>query len=1071
MKKLLLSILLILALCLPAISQQQQLPQIPDDQVQSLYFPFSGQWQPDVDSTKVGPENFITLQNVRYDNNGLIGVKGYSKINTTQITASPELDTGFHFKKDNPAETHVLVNADGTVYETSAAIPTSGAFTFNSLHTDASGAGLGRFSQAPFGHVAYSNGVETQIWAGKEMPAAAFITSTAAVTTKPTNPKDYTEAVNNDLTDGQNLAIIGGGIDTYTKLLMHLDALDTVAIAPFITDTVGTHTPAAAGDAQADVDQAKSGISSGLFDGNGDYITIPDHADWDMDIGTFTIDFWARFNSLQSGGFFSQYVDGNDNWYAYYDNATGRIGLTGENNTLGTGGINIYVAHTFALNTWYHIAFIRGWGGNADKVAITVDGVLVKESILAAAYDMPNLAATFEIGRHNFGGATYFDGWIDEFRVSKGITRWATTFVPPVRQYSASAKTWLVGSPRQLQGVKYYVQNANSTASTMTTSEWQGNSWVTLTATDNTDTGASLAATGTVTWTNTGLAQKKFMENRLYYWYQFTIDAGEATIYKATLDAPWQNLVDIWDGVLRQPTQFQAYKSAKYQDYTLEVNETDATYYGDLGGMTNAEHLIAMFDDRTTAVKWVMVGGKENVAAATVTIYYWNGDAWVSVGAVSDFTLDAAGGTKSLAQSGFMSWNAPSDEQEFYQTLFGTTGYAYKFMWSATLTASNAQVNTLTGIPAQKRIKPFRFPALYKDRLLLCGYSQGGEGNRCDFSQTNSSQIFNGAESSDNPTTGPLYFGGSEDLTAGAQLYNRMGSNIFIFFLALKDHETYVLTGEGPDDFKIFPVSLHVGTPAPLTLVTAEMGFEIAKDVERHVAIWLSYTGPVMFDGAVIYQLPGIRSYFDPADDNYVGAANIENAFAWFDQQNKEYNLRVSTYWFIYDLGRKRWYTKDTGAAKMPTCAFPVNSTDGNQYIYAGTDNGYIMRLEDGYSWATVQIDHAIETGDFWPSKNIWDITLIDRFKYVGVKDVDVGNIVVTHYLDGVTTGATTVDTIARANAGSGRYFRDTSSQNLLGWSHRFKFAATSNDAAGTTDRRFKPLGWGIQWTKQRDDR
>ena len=225
-----------------------------------------------------------------------------------------------------------------------------------------------------------------------------------------------------------------------------------------------------------------------------------------------------------------------------------------------------------------------------------------------------------------------------------------------------------------------------------------------------------------------------------------------------------------------------------------------------------------------------------------------------------------------------------------------------------------------------------------------------------------------------------------------------------------------------------------------------------------------------MTDGTVLYHIKGIDSYFDPANDLYVGTSNIENAFSWFDNLHREWNLRVSTLWFVYDIARERWYTKDTGAAEMPACAFPVNSTDGNQYNYAGTSDGYMMRLENGYSWSTVQIDHVIETGDFWPSKNPWDITMIDRFKYVGVKDTDTGNIVVTHYMDGADSGPTTVDTIARTS-GSARYFRDTSSQNLLGLSYRFRFAATSNDAAGTTDRRFKPLGWGVQWSKQRDDR
>jgi hypothetical protein len=41
------------------------------------------------------------------------------------------------------------------------------------------------------------------------------------------------------------------------------------------------HTVTANGNAQIDTAQFTFGASSGLFDGNGDFLTAPDHADWD----------------------------------------------------------------------------------------------------------------------------------------------------------------------------------------------------------------------------------------------------------------------------------------------------------------------------------------------------------------------------------------------------------------------------------------------------------------------------------------------------------------------------------------------------------------------------------------------------------------------------------------------------------------------------------------------------------------------------------------------------------------------------------------------------------------------
>jgi hypothetical protein len=39
----------------------------------------------------------------------------------------------------------------------------------------------------------------------------------------------------------------------------------------------------------------------------------------------------------------------------------------------------------------------------------------------------------FEIGAQN--GSNYFNGWIDEVRISKGIARWTSNFTPPTQPY------------------------------------------------------------------------------------------------------------------------------------------------------------------------------------------------------------------------------------------------------------------------------------------------------------------------------------------------------------------------------------------------------------------------------------------------------------------------------------------------------------------------------------------------------------------------------------------------------------------------------------------------------------
>ena len=61
------------------------------------------------------------------------------------------------------------------------------------------------------------------------------------------------------------------------------------------------HTVTASGNAQIDTAQFKFGASSGLFDGNGDFLTTPDHADWVLGDLPFTIEGFVRFAGLNTG--------------------------------------------------------------------------------------------------------------------------------------------------------------------------------------------------------------------------------------------------------------------------------------------------------------------------------------------------------------------------------------------------------------------------------------------------------------------------------------------------------------------------------------------------------------------------------------------------------------------------------------------------------------------------------------------------------------------------------------------------------------------------------------------------
>lgn len=219
-----------------------------------------------------------------------------------------------------------------------------------------------------------------------------------------------------------------GGTNTNYKLILHGNGDD--AATSTTDDSPSGHTINFNGHAQLDTAQKKFGSASFLFDGNGDYLSIDDSADWDLGSNLFTIHFWIRFNSVASQQvIFSQRASGSDrmaiNW------APSRWEFQWEQGGSGGGFSRTWSP---SINTWYHIAIIRGWGGNSNTMAITVDGTLLG-STYTVSTNFLNHAASLLIGQE--GSTAYLNGWLDEFVWVKGEALWTADFTAPSSESSS----------------------------------------------------------------------------------------------------------------------------------------------------------------------------------------------------------------------------------------------------------------------------------------------------------------------------------------------------------------------------------------------------------------------------------------------------------------------------------------------------------------------------------------------------------------------------------------------------------------------------------------------------------
>src|SRR5918996_6303965 len=133
----------------------------------------------------------------------------------------------------------------------------------------------------------------------------------------------------------------------------------------FVDESPSGHTLTAVGNAQVDTAQARFGASSGLFDGNGDYIAIPDSNDLSFGAGDFTIETFVRFNIVQTSMFISKYNNSVTpaEWFFGYNGNLIFLGFFGNGSTdfiSVTGGVMP------VTGTWYHAAVTRS--GNTFRV-------------------------------------------------------------------------------------------------------------------------------------------------------------------------------------------------------------------------------------------------------------------------------------------------------------------------------------------------------------------------------------------------------------------------------------------------------------------------------------------------------------------------------------------------------------------------------------------------------------------------------------------------------------------------------------------------------------------------------
>jgi hypothetical protein len=242
-------------------------------------------------------------------------------------------------------------------------------------------------------------------------------TPTATSTSTPTSTPTFTPTSTPTATPTQTPV---PGIDAYTVALLHMNGADGSST---FTDQSGK-TWTRHGNAQIDTAQSKFGGASLLSDGSTDYVTTSHQSDFNIS-GDFTLDFWARFNSVTASQVFVLKGNPTNSWYLYFTPGS----LNFINYLNGTATISMSSSWSPVRNRWYHVAFTR----SGTQFRMFVDGVQLGGT-LTDADAIATTSSDLSLGATTSGDWS-LNGWMDEFRFSNGIARWISNFTPPSLEY------------------------------------------------------------------------------------------------------------------------------------------------------------------------------------------------------------------------------------------------------------------------------------------------------------------------------------------------------------------------------------------------------------------------------------------------------------------------------------------------------------------------------------------------------------------------------------------------------------------------------------------------------------
>lgn len=229
--------------------------------------------------------------------------------------------------------------------------------------------------------------------------------------------------------------------------LLHLDGNTGDLVFPDSGDDP-TKVYVSVGGAAISASDRKFGTASLILGGTGMFIHTPWHADFHLLNSDFTIDCW--FNCNMASGIAGNIAIFDGIWSLFRD-TDDKIKFT-ISTSAGSFTVSSTTLFSIAVNTgWNHVAVIR----NGSLLMLFINGELEASVAITGTASVPSPSPNFHIGGSVASGL-YFNGRIDEFRMTVGLAQWTSDFNVPSRAYAD------VGDPQFLPLVTPFIPADNS---------------------------------------------------------------------------------------------------------------------------------------------------------------------------------------------------------------------------------------------------------------------------------------------------------------------------------------------------------------------------------------------------------------------------------------------------------------------------------------------------------------------------------------------------------------------------------------------------------------------------------